>query len=207
MSGLLLLSLSVSAFAEEPSGYKAGEYYFAPGVAYYHFSDKRDLQNAALVNLSAGLVVSEKFSLEAFYGQASTESSSSDDDGSRFYAYWMDGVYHFQSEKQTNFHPYIFTGLGLTNQNTDSDASGNTTLLGVNAGAGLEYFVNPNISLFTDVRDIYTLSGGKNDWMLNAGIKFFFGGSAPVEKESTPPIETTGATGFYQLQESSPNEV
>ncbi len=206
-AGFLLLSLSAAAFADNV--YKPGEFYVAPGVAYYHFSEKRDLQNAAMANLSAGFVVSDQFSLEAFYGQAATEETPvSTEDGTRFHTYWADGVYHFKPSSEATVHPYVLAGLGITNQNDDNASSGNTTLLGVNAGAGIEYFVNSNISLFTDVRDIYTLSGGKNDWMLNAGIKFLFGGSANTKTAPAlvTPVKTDGTVGFYELQENSRTE-
>jgi len=205
--GFLLLSLSSTIFAEANSVYKPGEFYIAPGVAYYHFSEKRDLQNAAMANLTAGLVVSDQLSLEVFYGQAATDdTATSADKGTHFYTYSADGVYHFKPSADAVIHPYALAGIVITNQEDNDAASGNTTLLGVNAGVGLEYFVNPNISLFSDVRDIYTLSGGKNDLMLNAGIKFLFGGNPSVEavnEEPANPIETAGTAGFYQLQEPS----
>ncbi|MBP9726442.1 MAG: outer membrane beta-barrel protein [Gammaproteobacteria bacterium] len=201
--GFLLLSVNSAVFADNV--YKPGEYYVAPGVAYYHFSEKREIQNAAMANVSAGLVVSDQFSLEAFYGQAATEETPvSTEDATRFHTYWADGVYHFNPSTEAAVHPYVLAGLGITNQNDDNASSGNTTLLGVNAGAGVEYFVNSNISLFTDVRDIYTLSGGKNDWMLNAGIKFLFGAKSNTELVPAPltPVQTDGAVGFYELQEN-----
>ncbi|MES2204696.1 MAG: outer membrane beta-barrel protein [Pseudomonadota bacterium] len=204
---MLLLSLSASAFADNQANtpYKPGEFYVAPGIAYYHFSDKRDLQNTAMANLSAGLAISDQFSLEAFYGQAATnETPSNLDKDTRFYIYSGEGVYHFNPDADAIIHPYMLGGLSITNQVDNNDSAGNTTLLGMSAGLGIEYFVNPNISLFTDARDIYTLSGGKNDWMLNAGIKFLFGGNQK-DNEKTPqqPIETGGASGFYQLQDRS----
>lgn len=197
--GFLLLSLSSSAFAG--GVYQPGEFYFAPGVAYYHFSEKRDLQNAAMANITAGIVLSSQFSLEAFYGQAATDSSpASDNDGTRFYSYGLNGVYHFKADDEAGFHPYILAGLNISNQDDDTASSeGNSTLLGVTAGAGIEYFVNPNISLFSDARNIYTLSGGKDDVMLNVGIKFLFDAKTP--EEPVKPVETGGSTGFYELQE------
>lgn len=205
---IIFLSVSVSAFSGAEAFYPLNEFYFSPGVAYYHFSEKRDLQNTAMANLSAGFVLSDQFSLEAFYGQAATnETPSSLDETSRFYIYSGEGVYHFNPEADAIIHPYVLAGLSITNQNDTAASSGNTTLLGVNAGVGVEYFVNSNISLFTDVREIYTLSGGKEDWMLNAGIKFLFGGNDAVEKKSEnaadKPIETGGTEGFYQLQEQT----
>ena len=207
--GIILLGLSASVFAETEASniYKPGEFYFSPGVAYYHFSEKRDLQNTAMANLSAGIVVSDQFSLEAFYGQAAAnETPSSLDESTRFYMYSGEGVYHFNPSADAIIHPYMLAGLSVTNQNDSNASSGNTTLLGVNAGVGFEYFVNPNISLFTDLRDIYTLSGGKDDWMLNAGIKFLFGGNDNTENTSEnasdKPIETSGTVGFYELQKA-----
>lgn len=208
---LLIISsfLTLPVFAD--SAYQPGDYYIAPGVAYYHFSDKRDLQNAAMADLTAGYVVNQHFSLEALYGQVVTEPTpNTDQPDTRFYAYWVDGVYHFQpnAEKQNSFYPYLLGGIGITNQNNDAMNSGNTILASVNAGAGLEYFINPKISFFTDVRDVYTMSGGKNDWMLNAGIKFVFDGekTAPATVSAPEATETTSTSGFYELQETTQHE-
>lgn len=206
---LLLLCLTVTvASAENDYHYKPGEYYFAPGVAYYHFSSKRDLENSAMANISVGKVISEQWSIEAFYGQAATEElPSSLDQSTRFYTYAADGIYHFSSDANAVIHPYALAGLNMTKQEDDSPSAGNTTLLGANAGLGIEYFVNSNISLFADARDLYTFSGGKNDWMLNGGIKFIFGINDTEETAvvTDPPITTEGPTGFYQLQEPVQN--
>lgn len=182
--------------------YHRGDYYFSPGVAYYHFSEKRDLQNAAMANLTAGFFVSDQFSLEAFYGQASTEfSETASAENARFYDYSLGGVYHFETHSNLIFHPYFSTGFDVMNQNDNQANVGNETLMGVHAGLGAHYFVNPHIAFFTELRNIYTLSGGKNDVMLNGGIQFLFDANV-TEEASLPPAVTDGPSGFYQLQES-----
>ncbi len=199
IKSLLLFSFATSVVAE--SVYNPGEFYFSPGVAYYNFSDKRALQNSAMADISAGFIVSNQFSLEAFYGQASTEElPSNSDQHARFYMYSTNGVYHFNQDAQAIIHPYALAGLSITNQADNNTVSGNTTLLGINAGIGVEYFVNPSISLVADARDVYTLSGGQNDWMISGGIKFLFGGNT-ISETSVEPATTDGPTGFYQLQE------
>lgn len=201
--GFLCLSMSTGVFADTGVD-QPNQWYVAPGVAYYHFSEKRDLQNTAMADASIGLVVSDQLSLEAFYGQAATEESSSRSEKStRFYMYAAEGVYHFQPDAEAVIHPYLLAGISITTQDDNSTTAGNTTLMGINVGAGIEYFVNPDISLFADTRELYTFSGGKNDWIVNGGIKFFFGGSAhdSASVASTSSVKTDGPTGFYQLQE------
>ena len=201
--GLTLPGLTVAASDDQP-----GQYYIAPGVAYYHFSDARDLRNAAMTDVAAGYAVTPVFSVEAMYGQVATQSTPSADEASvRFHAYWLEGIYHLPSPCHACAHPYVLGGIGITNQdNIETNTSGNTTWTGVNAGAGVEYFIDPRIGFFTDVRDIYTLSGGKNDWMLNVGVKFLLGEVAHAQQamEGDTALAVKKETeGFYELQESS----
>ena len=197
------LACSAEADASE-TNYKEGGYYFAPSAGYYHFSDKRHLDSSAIAGLTLGYVLKDSLSIEAYAGKAAADSSDTGD-GQNFYAYWLDGVYHFKSN-QDSFRPYVLAGIGLTNQD-DDQVSGNTTLLSINAGGGIEYFISSNISFFTDARDIYTPSGGKNDLMANFGMKFMFEASTstPIQASNFEPAKTKGTKGFYEFQENSSN--
>lgn len=210
---VLLLGLSLAcmfsfkiANAESYKNYQKGSYYFAPSVGYYNYSDKRNLDSSSIPGLTLGYAQNEKLSFDLYLGRASADSSDTGS-GQSFYAYWLDGVYHFNNNLD-NFRPYALAGIGVTNQD-DDQVSGNSTLLSINAGAGLEYFVNSNISFFSDLRDIYSPSGGKNDWMANFGIKFMFEASKPPiaasDTAAVQPAETRGTTGFYELQENAGN--
>lgn len=195
---LSILLAGMNVYADSLSFYHEDQYYIAPGVSYDHFSDKRDLKNAAMASLTAGIVLSDQLSMEAFYGQAATTQHSGDE-ASRFYMYSASIIYHMQNASSDIYHPYVIMGMAITNQK-DDESIGNTTLLGTTAGIGAEYFVNPSISIFTDVRNVYTFSGGKNDVIVNAGLKFLF--DLPQEKEILlEPVKTDGAAGFYQLQQ------
>ncbi|MCD8542062.1 MAG: porin family protein [Gammaproteobacteria bacterium] len=195
---LSVFLVGVNVYADSPNLYDADQYYIAPGIAYDHFSDKRGLKNGAMANLSAGIVLSDELSIDAFYGQAASTQQSGDAT-TRFYMYSASIIYHMQNTPSDRYHPYIMLGMAVTNQE-DHESVGNTTLLGTTAGIGAEYFVNSSIRIFTDIRNLYTFSGGKNDVIVNAGLKFLF--DVPHEKEiSLEPIKTDGVSGFYQLQE------
>jgi len=195
---LSVLVVSVNVYADSLNFYHPNQYYIAPGVSYDYFSDKRDLKDAAMASLTAGIVLSDQLSMEAFYGQTATTQQSGDV-ASRFYMYSASIIYHMQNTSSDTYHPYVIMGMAVTNQEDDNSV-GNTTLLGATAGIGTEYFVNSSISIFTDFRNIYTFSGGKNDAIVNAGLKFLF--DVPQEKEiSLEAAKTDGTSGFYQLQE------
>lgn len=215
--GLVILAAVRAVFAQdshnihEDSGqfseknYQNGSYYFAPSIGYYNYSDKRNLDSSSITGLTFGYAQTEDMSLEVYMGRASTDSSDTGG-GQNFYAFWLDGVYHF-SNNLSSFRPYVLAGIGVTNQD-DDQVSGNSTLLSINGGAGLEYFVNSNISFFGDLREIYSPAGGKNDWMANFGIKFLFEASKSdstyiSDENNVSSRATSGTQGFYELQDSS----
>ncbi|WP_110455976.1 outer membrane beta-barrel protein [Shewanella algidipiscicola] len=57
--------------------------------------------------------------------------------------------------------PYITTSLGLTQMRPDNDY-GNETRFSMGFGAGIEYQVNPRLSLFTDARAFATFVSSDN---------------------------------------------
>ena len=178
---IFLLFFSASALAES----FVPQYSVAAGVAHYNYADKRHLDNTTMANGTLGYTFSENMAIEFLFGHATS-----------FYTYTSDVVYYFGGAEDS-FRPYALGGIGVTNQ--EENDTGNTTLLGVNAGAGIEYFFSRHISFFSDVRDIYSPTGGNNDWMLNGGIKFSF--DCPAPQVSTPePVPSDGSQGFYELQ-------
>ena len=75
------------------------------------------------------------------------------------------------------FEPYVSAGLGVfyitpagTSANNQAD---------INAAFGTQIFFGNSVALRPEVRDLYTISGGKNDVLLNLGVSFLMGGNAP----------------------------
>lgn len=143
--------------------------------AYYHFDDKRDLDNAALPNLALAYNVSQHWAIEAAVGvmtsRQSEEMGGKEVSGS---LYAIDGIYRFMP--CGHFEPYLVGGIGMLTldpNGTDTDHPGN-----VNVGLGAQLFWGPTIALRAEAKDIYQTTGkSRNDYLLNFGVSFLFGGN------------------------------
>jgi hypothetical protein len=192
---VLMLPVLVSA------RYEVGQYGIAADAGYYDYSSKRHLDSGAIMGATFSYVMAPNFSGELSYDGANPESTEYNEN-QKFYSFMGNGVYHF-SKPDSDFASYAIAGLGVTDQQDGND-DGNTKLLNINAGAGVEYFFSNSVSLFVQAVDLYTLSGGKNDWMAQGGIKCLLGPKKKVV--TTPPqsraeVTTQGTKGYYELQE------
>lgn len=137
--------------------------------AYYHFSSTRDLKNASMPNIALDYNFNEQWAIEGGVGLINTNQRS-DDQGARGILYTIDGLYRFKPYQR--FEPYVLAGigvLGLKPSSSDNHHQGN-----INAGVGTQFFADESIALRAELRDLYTLSGGKNDWIANFGISYLF---------------------------------
>jgi len=140
--------------------------------AYYHFSSAWGLKNASMPNFSLAYNIDKHWAVEGSAGVLNTNQRTSGV-GEHGFLYTLDGLYRLAPHK--HFEPYFIAGLGVLGIrpqiNNNSEHEGN-----VNAGIGTQFFADRSIALRAEFRDIYTLSGGKNDWMLNAGVSLLLGG-------------------------------
>lgn len=157
-----------------PLGYAANREntaYIAPSVGYYHFSDKRDLDDDALWLLAGGFNFTSDWSVEAAYARIKTQSDTEPKPNVDINMYLFDLLYHFNSDQ--NFEPYVLAGFGVLNID-DSTSNDPNDLVNGNVGVGLEYFFDRSVALRVDIRDLYTFSGGKNDLMATLGVRILF---------------------------------
>jgi OOP family OmpA-OmpF porin len=81
----------------------------------------------------------------------------------------INGIYYFPSSRL--MEPYILAGPGVTR--LDPNGSEAYSKGNVNVGVGAQIFIDKLIAFRLEARDIYTLTGGKNDVLLSAGVSFF----------------------------------
>ena len=89
------------------------------------------------------------------------------------FIYTIDGVYRFKPCGR--LAPYALGGIGalsISPNGNESSTQGN-----INAGIGSQYFIDPSIAFRAEIKDLYTMTGGKNDVMINFGVTFLFGGT------------------------------
>lgn len=141
--------------------------------AYYHFDPKRQVNNSSMPNFAVAYNFNNRLAAELNVGILNTNYHNNM--RVQGVLYTLDGLYRFMT--QNHFEPYIIAGIGMLglkpNINTQNQYQAN-----VNAGVGTQFFADNMIALRLEARDLYTMSGGKNDVMVNFGVSFQFFGDA-----------------------------
>ena len=173
------------------AGNRPGAVTFTPGVSYYIFAGKRNLTNTFLLpTVALAYNFDDHWGIEGTYGRFNTSYDTSNVSGSiNGDNYLVDALYHFAPHDR--FQPYVTGGLGVTYLNPNGTSANSQANL--NAGIGAQYFYDHSIALRGEARDLYTMSGGKNDVMLSIGVSFLFGGDKP---EAVAPISFKGETTY-----------
>lgn len=153
-------------------GNRAGDITFSGGGAYYWFANKRAIENDAFAFGIVGFDLSDLWSVEAMYGGFVTFFDDRIHDDRRINAslFTIDAVYRFGDF--CRFEPYVLGGfgiLGLSHNRNEANNEGN-----INLGLGAQYFIADTLAFRADVRDIYTIVGGKNDVMADFGMSLLF---------------------------------
>lgn len=164
---------SILAMNVASAGNQAGSTTLTLSDAYYAFAQKRHLNNTSMPNASIAYNFTPSWAIEGSVGVLNPNQKSGYS-GLKYHGflYTVDGLYRFTPCGL--FEPYALAGvgiLGLKPSGTDS-----TWLANINAGVGTQFFVDNSIALRVEAKDIYTMSGGKNDVMVNFGVSFLFGG-------------------------------
>ncbi len=162
---------SISSFSSAFAASRANTMTFSAGGGYYYFAQKRSIDNTALPFIGLGYNITDRWGIEGILATMSTKSHSPEDDGSHVNGtlFLLDGLYHFPVYRDV-VEPYVILGvggLGLDPNGTDARNEGN-----INAGLGLNLWADKVVGFRFEARDIYTIVGGKNDVMLDAGVTF-----------------------------------
>ena len=175
---LSLIALSVST--DVLAGTRPGAFSFRLADGYIFFAQKRNLENTATPTLELGYEFNDNWGMKVGATVINTNTKGIDpESGVHGFIYTLDGVYKFgKFGPYGYFEPYALAGIGVTSVKTPGSYDPNNQA-NVNAGIGSHFFIDPSISLNAEAKDVYTMSGGKNDVMLTAGITFYFGGETP----------------------------
>jgi len=185
LSSILTLVTSNSLFA----GNRPCAITLTASEAYYHFSTKRNLDGKGMPNLALAFNLNNSWAIEGTAGLINAgrlrsyplpESKA----GVHGYLYMVNAIYRFSPF--LGYEPYITAGGGMM---TLSPTNYSKTQGNVNAGIGSQFFVTKSTALRLEARDIYTPSGGKNDYMVNLGLSFLIGGQRQPCCEDTTPCK------------------
>ena len=169
-----LLIMTGLASAMTQAGDRAGAFFVRPSIAHYFPASKRHLEGTGAPQLILGYDASERWGMGAGVTVLNT-SQKSDIGGENVHGflYTFDAIYRLETLK--GFSPWVFAGPMITSLKppTGSDPINQA---GASAGVGAGYYFSDSIGLSAEARDLYTFSGGKNDFLLTAGLVFLLGG-------------------------------
>lgn len=169
---LLLLAGTFGIFSTVPASATnlPGTITVTPGVGYYYFADKRQLNNAGIGDIALAYNLDNRWAVEGFYGAMNPKLNhrvAGDPVRTHSNLFLLNGIYRFYQYKM--FEPYLSGGLGalyLRHSRTEAN-----TLANLNVGIGTQLFFDRYIALRGEVRYLYTpTGGGYNDAMINFGV-------------------------------------
>lgn len=182
LTSIAAAMLSGIAFA----GNRGGEFTISPMESYYHFADKRAIDNVSVPNIALGYNFDRNWGIEADAGLINSDLNPPkvpNQIGVHGSLITVDGIYRFLPYKV--LEPFVSFGVGvitLSPNGTDSEHQGN-----INAGLGAQVFIDDGIAFRAEARDLYTMSGGKNDYMLDLGMSFLLDGCCHCKSPAVAP--------------------
>lgn len=174
--------LSSTAFA----GNKAGSFSVTPWVGAYFADNNTGISDHGSLagGVTAGYNITSNWGAEVTFGYARPNVGAAQADLMTLSA---SAVYHLN--RVGKWEPYLFAGAGVVrvNPNTNKTGLSTQTRFALNAGAGVQYFVTPEVALRGEVRDIFTPADGtnagayfssSNNLLTSFGVSYVFGGKA-----------------------------
>jgi OOP family OmpA-OmpF porin len=188
----MLLAMTTAATAAN----KEDTFSLSPVIGGITFAGTQHLQTNAVYGLRGGYNFTKAFGIEALFDYAHTKNTRSGFEGFGrsyggdvdFFRYGGELLYHFMPDEK--LVPYVAAGYGVGNFHGNTIFSTGNTQKGVfSAGLGAKYFLNDDLALRGDVRDLmYTFSKQtRNTIEYTVGLYIPFGGAKPVVKPVEPP--------------------
>jgi len=168
----LLISTLIFLQTSAMAGNRPGAFTLSFGNGLYFFAPKRNIQNTDIPNASLAYNFDNHWAIEGSVGVLNTNyKGRQGTQAIHGFLYTLDGLYRINTYKR--LEPYISAGIGSiglrpANLNPVNQAN-------INAGIGTQIFIDRSIAFRGELKDIYVLSGGKNDLMLNFNMSFLMG--------------------------------
>lgn len=161
-------------------------------AAYYHFSSNRNYKDdnhvTPLVTLNYN--IDSVYGVQALFGRLVSTDSSNDKNVGGWLAI-IDGVYRFSNMPALHLQPYAVAGLGVTTMK--ESGSGQHRPANVNGGVGIQYFISSTMSFDASLRDLYTFSHKKNEYMAALGLNILFNGTNSSSSMSDDDVSNASA--------------
>ena len=171
ISIFLLCGALISQVALADTVDRQGTLSITPSVGYFRYSGKRHIESQALPALYLGYGFTPQVSGEVFYTSLSSNFRHQDHQSIEGDIYALDGLYHFRVTSP--LQPYIAAGVGAIQLRPPATGDAKTQS-NLNVGAGIEYGFSNRFSLRAGAHDFYTMVGGKQDILFDAGLTIYF---------------------------------
>lgn len=193
--GLLLVSLATPAAAEN----RQGAVTVSPFVGGYVLDKHQSFESRPVFGLRAGYNFTKHIGAEAMFGYSLTETKlnmrSAASKETDLYKYGVDILYHFMPDNA--FVPFVEVGGGVTHFHVaDTPSIKEPYYIGqVNYGAGVKYFIAPDVALRADVRHaILVQDPADNNLEYAVGLTFNFGGVRKTVAAVAEPADVADTT-------------
>jgi OOP family OmpA-OmpF porin len=166
---------TITSYSAAFTGNRPGAVTFTFGAGYDYFAQKRKIENTGVPFVAVGYDFTDRWGIEGMLGGFNTSFKPSADDDRKINGTLLavDGVYRFDPQclyQQYPVEPFVMAGvgiLGLSNNRNEANNEGN-----INAALGVQFFADKVVAFRVEARDFYTIVGGKNDVILDAGVTF-----------------------------------
>jgi OOP family OmpA-OmpF porin len=161
------------------------------GIGYWSFDGDRNFEDESTPWGSLEWAFNDRWAAEIFYAEDDTET----EDGLAFdVTNWqLDMLYYGGSYigEGNRVRPYLVFGGGEVEYEFDDGSDSVETT--VNAGAGLRYMITRRFGARIDARMLHSLDENENDWLVTAGLNFYFGQvSEPPPPPPPAPLDSDG---------------
>jgi OOP family OmpA-OmpF porin len=167
-------------------------------LGYHLFDGERDIDDDAFLGLGLGYVINPRWTLEAWWTEASTEAEDLNIDVDAT-EYRLDALYHFA--KRGDWTPFLVAGVG--DMTFDLDNFDEVDETRINLGLGVKRALTDRLGFRGDLRAFNSLDHEDTDFGLQLGLNYALGKSAtaaPVTRE----IDSDG-DGVLDSADACPN--
>ncbi len=179
-------------YAQEPEL----SYFITPYIGYTWFDDDQDVEDNPAYGLRIGYNFTKYFGLETSIEYINTDYDKGNNSRSvNIGNYRLDGILNLLPDNQ--LVPFVFAGVG--GQYIDyPSGTDNRNAATVNYGAGLKYFLDENVALRADIRQIHVFQNlddidDRRDIEATFGVTYYFGGPEAQPASSPAPVSQAPA--------------
>ena len=194
----LMVSVSLNA-DNPPSGI-----FINPQLGFFTFDSDRNVDAALFPGIGIGYQFENSWALEVNFISGDTDVDGPGNADVDFKQFHLAGLYHFPGTN--TLQPYAAFGIGANEFDT---AFGKADETAINIGGGIKYFLNPALSLRTDLRLFNSFDEEDQDLALSVGLHYSFGSTAspitPVANTKPGPFVDSDGDGVVDSEDQCPN--